>query len=104
MSAGGFLSEGLTGGLTRQVERVFGFQNFRVDPFLAGTDNDPTARVTVTRRISKDLVVTYSRNLTQSQDQIVILEFDVTKTFSIVATQDENGGYGLDFQFRKRIR
>jgi translocation and assembly module TamB len=104
LSAGGFLSEGLTGGLTRQVERVFGFQNFRVDPFLAGTDNDPTARVTITRRISKDLVVTYSRNLSQSQDQIVILEFDVTKNFSIVATQDENGGYGLDFQFRKRIR
>jgi translocation and assembly module TamB len=104
LSAAGLLSEGITGGLSRQVERVFGFQNFRVDPFLAGADNDPTARVTVTRRISKDVVVTYSRNLSQSQDQIVILEFDVTKNLSIVATQDENGGYGLDFQFRKRIR
>jgi hypothetical protein len=50
------------------------------------------------------VVVTYSRNLSQSQEQIVILEFDVTKDLSIVATQDENGGYGLDFQFRKRIR
>ena len=104
LSAAGLLSEGVTGGLSRQVERVFGFQNFRVDPFLAGADNDPTARVTITRRISKDLVVTYSRNLSQSQEQIVILEFDITKNLSIVATQDENGGYGLDFQFRRRIR
>lgn len=104
LSAAGLLSEGITGGLSRQVERVFGFQNFRVDPFLAGADNDPTARVTITRRLSKDVVVTYSRNLSQSQEQIVILEFDVTKNLSIVATQDENGGYGLDFQFRKRIR
>jgi translocation and assembly module TamB len=104
LSAAGILSEGITGGLSRQVEKVFGFQNFRVDPFLAGADNDPTARVTITRRISKDVLVTYSRNLSQSQDQIVILEFDVTKDLSIVATQDENGGYGLDFQFRKRIR
>ena len=104
LSAAGLLSEGVTGGLSRQVERVFGFQNFRVDPFLAGADNDPTARVTITRRISKDLIVTYSRNLSQSQEQIVILEYDVSKNLSIVATQDENGGYGLNFQFRKRIR
>jgi translocation and assembly module TamB len=103
LSAAGLLSEGVTGGLSRQVERVFGFQNFRVDPFLA-TDKDPTARVTITRRISKDVLVTYSRNLSQSQDQIVILEFDISKNLSIVATQDESGGYGLDFQFRRRIR
>ncbi len=104
ISAAGLLSEGLTGGLTRQVERVFGFQSFRVDPFLAGADKDPTARVTITQRLSKDLRVTYSRNLSKTEEQIVILEYDITRNISIVAIQDEKGGVGLDFRIRRRFR
>ncbi|NWG12835.1 MAG: translocation/assembly module TamB domain-containing protein [Acidobacteria bacterium] len=104
ISAAGLLSEGLTGGLTKQVERVFGFQSFRVDPFLAGADKDPTARVTITQRLSKDLRVTFSRNLSKTEEQIVILEYDLTRNISIVAIQDERGGFGLDFRFRRRFR
>jgi translocation and assembly module TamB len=104
LSAAGILSEGLTGGLTEQVERVFGFQSFRVDPFLAGAAKDPTARVTITQRISRDVRVTYSRNLSKTEEQIVILEYDLTKDISLVAMQDERGGYGLDFRIRRRFR
>ncbi len=104
ISAAGLLSEGLTGGLTKQVERVFGFQSFRVDPFLAGADKDPTARVTITQRLSKDMRVTYSRNLSKTEEQIVILEYDLTRNISIVAIQDEKGGLGLDFRIRRRFR
>lgn len=104
MTAASVLSENLTGVIGKRVERVFGLESFRVDPFLAGVESDPTARVTISERLSKDLVVTYSRNLTTSQDQIVVIEYDVGKNLSIVATRDEDGNFGLDFRFRKRLR
>jgi autotransporter translocation and assembly factor TamB len=104
LSAASVLSENLTGVLGKRVQRIFGLESFRVDPFLAGTDNDPTARVTISERVSKDLIVTYSRNLNTQTEQIIVIEYDIGKNLSVVATQDENGEYGLDFRFRKRLR
>jgi hypothetical protein len=104
LSAASVLSENLTGVLGKRVQRIFGLESFRVDPFLAGTENDPTARVTISERVSKDLIVTYSRNLNTQTEQIVVIEYDIGKNLSVVATQDENGKYGLDFRFRKRLR
>jgi translocation and assembly module TamB len=104
LSAASIISEEMTGAVGKRVERIFGLSTFRVDPFLAGAENDPTARITISQRLSPNLQVTYSRNLSTSQEQIVVLEYDVTKNLSIVATRDENGKFGIDFRFRKRIR
>jgi hypothetical protein len=104
VSAASVLSENLTGVIGKRVQRIFGLETFRVDPFLAGAENDPTARITVSERLSKDLVVTFSRNLTTNQEQIVMIEYNVGKNLSVVATRDEDGKYGLDFRFRKRLR
>ncbi len=104
LSAASILSESLTGVIGKRVERIFGLQSFRVDPFLAGAENDPTARVTISERLSNDLTITFSRNLTTTKEQIVVLEYDVTKNLTIVATRDEDGTYGVDFRFRKRFR
>jgi autotransporter translocation and assembly factor TamB len=104
MSAASVLSENLTGVIGKRVQRIFGFESFRVDPFLAGAENDPTARITISERLSKDLVVTFSRNLSTNQEQIVVIEYDVGKNISVVGTRDEDGKFGLDFRFRKRLR
>jgi hypothetical protein len=104
MSAASVLSENLTGAIGKRVQRIFGFESFRVDPFLAGAENDPTARITISERLSKDLVVTFSRNLSTNQEQIVVIEYDVGKNISVVGTRDEDGKFGLDFRLRKRLR
>ncbi len=104
MSAASVLSENLTGVIGKRVQRIFGLESFRVDPFLAGAKNDPTARITVSERISRDLIVTYSRNLSTDEEQIIVLEYEVGKGLTVVATRDEDGELGLDFRFRKRFR
>ncbi len=104
LSAASILSESLTGVIGKRVQRIFGLQTFRIDPFLAGAENDPTARVTISERLSKDITVTFSRNLSTSQEQIVIVEYQVSRNLSVVATRDENGKFGLDFRFRTRFR
>jgi len=104
LSAASILSENLTGVIGKRVQRLFGLETFRVDPFLAGAENDPTARITISERLSRDLTLTFSRNLSTNEEQIVVLEYDVNKSFTIVATRDEDGKFGIDFRFRKRFR
>jgi autotransporter translocation and assembly factor TamB len=102
--AASLLSAGLTGALDKRVRRIFGLESFRVDPYWVGSQKDPTARVTVTERLSKDLTVTYSRNLSTNEEQVVIIEYDVSRNLTLVASQDEKGDFGIDFRFRKRLR
>ncbi len=104
LSAASILSENLTGVIGKRVQRIFGLQSFRVDPFLAGAQNDPTARVTINEQVTKDLNITFSRNLSTTEEQIVIIEYEVNRNLSIIGTRDENGQFGLDFRFRKRFR
>ncbi len=104
LSAASIISEEMTGAVGKRVERIFGLSTFRVDPFLAGAENDPAGRVTISKRLASDLQVTFSRNLSTNTEQIVVIEYDVSRNLTIVATRDEEGKYGIDFKFRKRIR
>ncbi|MCK7522433.1 MAG: translocation/assembly module TamB domain-containing protein [Ignavibacteriales bacterium] len=104
VTAASLLSESLTGVLGQGVERIFGLQSFRVDPFLAGAENDPTARVTISERISKDLTVTFSRNLSTNKEQIVLIEYDISRNYFDCRDRDEKGQFGLDFRLRRRYK
>src|SRR5204863_7289803 len=57
--------------VSRASNRLFGLSRLEINPVIAGTTGStPTARVTVARRISKDLPVTYSTNIAIDPNQI----------------------------------
>ena len=58
------------------------------------------------QQVSKDLSVTYSQDLATSQQRIVMVEYFLTKSFSIVASREETNettALGLDIKLRKRF-
>jgi translocation and assembly module TamB len=89
------------------TQRLFGLNRFSVDPLIAGRGSDPTARVTVGRRVTKDLTITYSQNLTASGqsgiDRIVLVEYRLSNRFSVVGYRNERGQVGFDVRLRKRF-
>jgi translocation and assembly module TamB len=71
-----------------------------------GRGNDPTARVTVGQRITKDLTITYSQNVTSGSsgvDRIVLVEYRLSNRFSIVGIRNERGEVGFDVRIRRRF-
>jgi hypothetical protein len=91
----------------RVVEQTFGVDTFQITP-LVGTDPlqqtsriNPSARVTIGKRISDRVYMTYARNLSaSSRDQIILIEFDQTDRFSWVFTRNEDETYSLDIRVR----
>ena len=75
----------------------------RIDPFVVGAQNSTTARITLSQQVTKDLSVTYSRDLTSNKQQIIQIEYFVTKNISILASKDENDVRALDLRLRKRF-
>jgi translocation and assembly module TamB len=98
----------LTDTLSEKVEqrtgRLFGLNRFQIDPLLAARrGSDPTARITLGRRINKDLSLTYSANVTTGQEQIIVIEYQVNRNVSFIGTREQDGSYGFDIRFRKRF-
>jgi translocation and assembly module TamB len=94
--------------LSRRIEsnvtgRLFGLNRFSIDPLLTGRGTDPTARITVGRRVTRDLSITYSTNLASNQDQVILIEYRASDRISFVASRAQDGTFGLDVRLRKRF-
>ena len=90
----------------RVVEQTFGVDTFQltpslVDPNAQSSRLDPAARVTIGKRLSDRIYLTYSRSLSSStRDQIILLEYDQTDRFSWILSRNEDRTYALDVRVR----
>lgn len=106
--ASALLSEAISSQLGGRVERLFGITRFRVDPGLStvgtnGSGQNAAARVTVEQQVTPNLTVTYVSNVSSTQQQVIQVEYNVTRTISVVALRDQNGTFGIDVKFKKRL-
>ena len=70
----------------------------------ARSNQYPQARLSVEQQISRDITITYVTNLSQTSEQIFRLEWALSRQFSVVALRDDNGEFGIDFQYKKRFK
>ncbi len=103
----------LTGALSAEVGKVvqdtFGVDTFQITPLLVdpyqqsiGLSVNPAARVTIGKRLSDRIYLTYARSVSSStRDEIILLEYDQSDTLGWVLSQNEDGTYALEV--RKRV-
>jgi autotransporter translocation and assembly factor TamB len=90
----------------RVVEQTFGVDTFQltptlVDPNAQSSRLDPAARVTIGKRLSDRAYLTYSRSLSSSaRDQIILLEYDQTDRLSWILSRNEDRTYAIDVRVR----
>ncbi|HYM23919.1 MAG TPA: translocation/assembly module TamB domain-containing protein, partial [Vicinamibacterales bacterium] len=89
------------------VQQTFGVDTFQlspilVDPYAQTTRVNPTARVTIGKRISDRAYLTFSRSLgTTQNDQIVLLEYEASDRLSWILSRNEDlQTFTLEFRVR----
>jgi translocation and assembly module TamB len=98
----GRISEEL--GLERGASRL-GLNRFSIDPAVTrGEGVRPAARVTVGKRITPDVNVVYSVDLSAAEDRIVTVEYTLSDRFSLVLSRADINGYGFDVRVRQTRR
>lgn len=88
--------------VSNRVSRLFGVSAIRINPAAGGPDNNPNARLTVEQQVSSNVTITYITNLARSAQQVLELEYNVTRDYTINAIRDENGVVSFDLLIRKR--
>jgi translocation and assembly module TamB len=98
--------------VSRATNKLFGLSRLEISPVIAGTSSTPTARLTVARRISKDLTVTYSTNIASDPNQVLAVEYRLSNRLSFVAQYEQgslrnlstrNNNYSFEIRLRKRF-
>lgn len=98
--------------LSKATDKLFGLNRFEIDPLVSGQRLNPSARLTVGRQINRNLLVTYSTNLSEDQNQVLALEYRVSNRLSFVAQYEQrslsnvtrnNNNFSLEIRFRKRF-
>jgi translocation and assembly module TamB len=97
----------------RATSKLFGLTRFEISPVIGGTTGStPAARLTLGRRISKEVTVTYSTNVTSDPNQILALEYRVSDRLSFVAQYEQastrrlsarTNNFMFEIRFRKRF-
>ena len=98
--AAGRLAEGM--GLERQAERLFGLNRFSIDPsVLSGSVTMRSARVTVGKRLTPDLNVLYSQDLSGNEERLFSVEYTLRDWLSMLLTSGVPGGFGVDARVQR---
>jgi hypothetical protein len=95
----------VTAPISKALEQTFGLDAFQITPSM-GSDPyqrlSPTARVTMGKRISSKIYLTFSRSLNTpgGADQLILLEYDQNERISWIFSRNEDGTYALDVRVR----
>ncbi len=103
MGTGSLLSFQLAEEAKKRAEKLFALDSIRIDPFVLGASSEMTARLTVGKKISRNINLLYSTNLSSQREDLVRLEWEFSDGFALVGMRDERGRLSLDAKIRKRF-
>lgn len=88
--------------VSARVGKLFGIDRLKVDP-LAGADSLSAARVTVGKRLSSRVYLTYSVDPSSTAQQVLQVEWKVSDDLTLVLTQNGDESYAIDARWEKRF-
>jgi translocation and assembly module TamB len=96
------LGQALNATVSSRMQRLFGVSRIKIDPQVGGAENNTNARLTIEQQVSNKITITYITNLSQSAQQIIQVEWNITRDLSLQGVRDQTGVLGFDVRIRQR--
>jgi translocation and assembly module TamB len=101
-STDSMLASQVAGQLAGSVQKLAGLSSLQIDPTLGGNQN-PSARIAIQQRVSKNLLFSFSTDVSQPGSEIVQGEYQINRRWSISVERDQLGGVSIDGRYHKRF-
>ncbi len=92
------LAAGL-GQVGSSVSKLTGIAGLQIDPLIGGNNSNPSARLGLQKRVTKNFIFTFSTDVTQPQNEIVQGEYQLNKRWSVSVVRNSSGGFAVDGRF-----
>ncbi|HTZ82747.1 MAG TPA: translocation/assembly module TamB domain-containing protein [Candidatus Acidoferrales bacterium] len=88
--------------LTGSIQKLAGISSLQIDPTLGGNQN-PSARVTIQQRVSKNFLFSFSTDVTEPGSEIVQGDYRINKQWSVTVQRDQIGGISIDGRYHTQF-
>jgi translocation and assembly module TamB len=85
------------------LQKLAGISSLQIDPTLGGNNQNPSARVALQQRVTKNFLFTFSTDVSQPGSETVQGEYQINKRWSVSAERDQLGGVAVDGRFHTRF-
>jgi translocation and assembly module TamB len=84
------------------VQKLAGISSLQIDPTFGGNQN-PSTRVGVQQRVTKNFLFTFSTDVSEPGAEIVQGEYQINKRWSVSVARDQLGGVSMDGRFHTKF-
>jgi translocation and assembly module TamB len=93
----------VAGQVTGGIQHLAGISALQIDPLLGGNNSNPSARVAIQQRVTRNFLFTFSTDLSQPGSEIVQGDYQINKRWSVSLTRDEVGGVSVDGKYHTKF-
>ncbi len=93
----------LSSAFGKQIQSTFGIDQLEITPQLLKGSSDPTARVTVGKRVSDTVKILFSQDIGTAQKQTYSVSWDASRRVRLLAFSDTDTGIGGEIQYSRQF-
>ncbi|HEX3104392.1 MAG TPA: translocation/assembly module TamB domain-containing protein [Terriglobales bacterium] len=102
------LAAALNATLNNRAQRLFGNSRIKIDPQGLSSETSTITQsgpaLTIEQQVKDNLTLSYTTDVSQTSQQVIRAEYNLSKNVSIVAIRDQNGVVSFDVKIRRRKR
>ena len=100
-SAESVVASGVAGQVSGKIQKLAGISQLTIDPLAASNTANPTSQVSIQQRVTGNILLTFSTDVTSTQATSVQLQYRTSRQTSVSVLRDQNGGYAIDLRIHK---
>ncbi len=85
------------------VQRLAGISSLQIDPLIGGNNQNPSARLALQQRVTKNFLFTFSTDVSQPGQEIVQGDYKISNRWSVSVERDQLGGVSVDGRFHTKF-
>jgi translocation and assembly module TamB len=91
------------GQVSSGVQKLAGISSLQIDPLIGGNNANPSARIAIQHRVTKNFLFTFSTDVSQPGNEIVQGDYQINKRWSVSVARDQVGGISADGRYHTRF-
>jgi translocation and assembly module TamB len=88
---------------TGSVQKLAGISSLQIDPLIGGNNQNPSARIAIQQRVTRNFLFTFSTDVSQPGSEVVQGEYQISKRWSVSASRDQVGGVSVNGRLHTRF-
>lgn len=101
-STDSMIASQVAGQLSGGIQKLVGISSLQIDPTLGGNAN-PSARIAIQQRVTKNLLFSFSTDVSEPGSEIVQGEYQINKRWSVNVERDQVGGISVDGRYHHKF-